>query len=88
MLFFAAMFLFDLTTTAINNYIDTKNNHQTLQFKRSYALIIIYILFAISAVLGLYLAYLTDLVILLVGGLCFCVVCSILMDRFRYQECP
>lgn len=71
MLFFAAMFLFDLTTTAINNYIDTKNNHQTLQFKRSYALIIIYILFAISAVLGLYLAYLTDLVILIVGGLCF-----------------
>ncbi|HKL99706.1 MAG TPA: prenyltransferase, partial [Mobilitalea sp.] len=31
-LFFGAMFIFDLTTTAINNYIDTKNNHQTLQF--------------------------------------------------------
>lgn len=69
--FFAAMFLFDLTTTAINNYIDTKNNHQTLQFSRRTALIIIYILFAISAALGLYLAYRTDIVILLVGGLCF-----------------
>jgi 1,4-dihydroxy-2-naphthoate polyprenyltransferase len=71
LLFFAAMFLFDLTTTAINNYIDTKNNHQTLQFNRRTALIIIYVLFSISAALGLYLAYLTDIVVLLVGGLCF-----------------
>ena len=71
LVFFAAMFLFDLTTTAINNYIDTKNNHQILQFKRKTALIIIYILFVISAMLGLWLAYQTDIVILLVGGLCF-----------------
>jgi 1,4-dihydroxy-2-naphthoate octaprenyltransferase len=71
LLFFASMFIFDLTTTAINNYIDTKNNHQTLQFKRRTALIIIYVLFGISTALGLYLAYLTDIVILLIGGLCF-----------------
>ncbi len=71
LLFFAAMFLFDLTTTAINNYIDTKNNHQTLQFKRRTALIIIYVLFMLGAGLGLYLAYLTDAVVLLAGGLCF-----------------
>jgi len=71
LLFFASMFLFDLTTTAINNYIDTKNNHQTLQFERRKALIIIYVLFTISAGLGLYLAILTDIVIFLVGGLCF-----------------
>lgn len=71
LLFFASMFLFDLTTTAINNYIDTKNNHQTLQFNRKTALIIIYVLFGISTALGLYLAYLTDIVILLVGGICF-----------------
>jgi 1,4-dihydroxy-2-naphthoate polyprenyltransferase len=71
LLFFTAMFVFDLTTTAINNYIDTKNNHQTLQFKRKTALIIIYILFGVSTALGLYLAYLTDIVILLVGGICF-----------------
>lgn len=75
LLFFAAMFLFDLTTTAINNYIDTKNNHQTLQFNRKTALIIIYVLFGISTILGLYLAYLTDVVILLVGGICF--VCGV-----------
>jgi 1,4-dihydroxy-2-naphthoate octaprenyltransferase len=71
LLFFAAMFLFDLTTTAINNYIDTKNNHQTLQFKRRTALVIIYILFLTGAGLGLYLAYRTDVVVLLAGGLCF-----------------
>jgi 1,4-dihydroxy-2-naphthoate octaprenyltransferase len=71
LLFFAAMFIFDLTTTAINNYIDTKNNHQTLQFKRRTALLIIYVLFLTGAGLGLYLAYLTDVVVLLAGGLCF-----------------
>jgi 1,4-dihydroxy-2-naphthoate octaprenyltransferase len=65
------MFVFDLTTTAINNFIDTKTNNQTLQFKRRIALIIIYILFGISASFGLYLAYLTDLVILILGGICF-----------------
>lgn len=71
LIFFAAMFIFDLTTTAINNYVDTKTNNERLQFKRSTALIIIYVMFLISAILGLYLAYLTDLVVLLVGILCF-----------------
>ena len=71
LVFFASMFLFDLTTTAINNYIDTKTNNQTLQFERKTALIIIYVLFAISTALGLYLAFMSDIVIFLVGGLCF-----------------
>ena len=70
-LFFTSMFLFDLATTAINNYIDTKTNGQALQFKRSIALIIILGLLGISTLLGLYLAYLTNIVILLLGGLCF-----------------
>ncbi len=70
-IFFAAMIIFDLTTTAINNYIDTKTNNERLQFKRSTALFIIYVMFLISALLGLYLAYLTDLVVLLTGALCF-----------------
>jgi len=65
------MFLFDLTTTAINNYIDSKNDLQALQYKRKTALIIIYVLFLLSAAFGLYLAYLTDIIILLVGGICF-----------------
>ena len=83
LLFFSSMFLFDLTTTAINNYIDSKTNHQTLQFSRKTALIIIYVLFFLSAALGLYLAYLTDLVILLVGGICF--LCGVL---YTYGPIP
>lgn len=75
LIFFAAMFLFDLTTTAINNYIDSKTNYQVLDFKRKSALGIIYGLFLSSTLLGLYLAYSTDLVVLLAGGLCF--VCGV-----------
>lgn len=71
LIFFASMFLFDLTTTAINNYVDTKTNTQDLQFSRKTALSIILIMLFISTVLGLYLAYLTDLVVLAIGGLCF-----------------
>lgn len=70
-LFFAAMFLFDLTTTAINNYVDTRTNGQTLQFSRPAALAVILTLFAVSAGLGLLLAWRTDAVVLLVGALCF-----------------
>ncbi len=69
--FFCSMFVFDLTTTAINNYIDTKTNEQVLQFKRRTALIILFVLFGISTALGLYLVYLTDIVVLLLGGVCF-----------------
>ena len=75
-IFFASMFIFDMTTTAINNYIDTKTNHQSLVFKRKTALAIIYVMLGISTALGLYLAYLSDLVILLVGAVCF--MCGIL----------
>lgn len=70
-IFFIAMFLFDLTTTAINNYIDTKTNGQTLHFKRRTALIIILVMLGVSIALGVYLAYSTDIVIFLLGGLCF-----------------
>jgi len=71
LVFFASMFLFDLTTTAINNYIDTKTNDQKLPFERRAALVIIYVLLALSTALGLLLVVLTDIVVLLVGGLCF-----------------
>lgn len=70
-MFFAGMFFFDLTTTAINNYIDSKDNGQELAFGRKSSLLIIYLLFGISTALGLYLAYLTDLVILAIGAICF-----------------
>ncbi|MHB8062111.1 MAG: UbiA family prenyltransferase [Ruminiclostridium sp.] len=76
LVFFSSMFIFDLTTTAINNYIDTKINQQTLDFKRNISLMLIFVLLAISTALGLYLAYRTDLVILIIGAVCF--ICGIL----------
>lgn len=69
--FFVSMFLFDLTTTAINNYIDTKTNGQDLQYDRKRAKGIIFIMLGLATALGLYLVYLTDMVILLAGALCF-----------------
>ncbi len=76
LIFFGSMFLFDLTTTAINNYVDTKTNGQTLPFRRSAAKAAIYVMFAVSSALGLYLVHLTDVVVLLLGGLCF--LCGVL----------
>ncbi len=70
-LFFLGMFFFDLTTTAINNYIDTKDNGQQLDFTRKQSKHIIYALFLVSTIFGLILAFRTDLVVLLVGALCF-----------------
>ena len=69
--FFLGMFCFDLTATTINNYYDTKKNHQTLQFARPTAMAILLILFAVSVFFGLFLVYLTDPVVLLLGVLCF-----------------
>lgn len=75
-IFFVAMFVFDLTTTAINNYIDSKDYPEILPINRRAGLIAICIMFLISAGLGLYLAYCTDVVVLLLGILCFlCGVC-------------
>lgn len=76
LLFFGAMFLFDLTTTAINNYIDTKTNGQVLPYPRRTAFRLIVFLFCVSAALGLLLAWMTDLVVFLLGGLCF--LCGLL----------
>jgi 1,4-dihydroxy-2-naphthoate octaprenyltransferase len=87
-LFFGSMFLFDLTTTAINNYIDTKNNHQTLQFPRRTALIII---------LSVYDQYRTRITIGLAGPIwwCFwsedsvsCAVCFIPTGRLPISRMP
>jgi 1,4-dihydroxy-2-naphthoate octaprenyltransferase len=82
-IFFAAMFLFDLTTTAINNYIDTKTNTQTLQFKRGTALALILVMLAVSVLLGLYLVALTDIIVLLLGDSVFYAESCIPTARFR-----
>jgi 1,4-dihydroxy-2-naphthoate octaprenyltransferase len=69
--FFCGMLLFDLTATTINNYSDTKKNRQELPFSRHAALLITVVLLLLSAAFGIYLVTLSDIVVLLAGGLCF-----------------
>ncbi|BCJ97292.1 UbiA family prenyltransferase [Anaerocolumna chitinilytica] len=83
LVFFCSMFLIDIATTAINNYIDTKDGNQLLPFQRRTALHIIYALLISGGILGIYLAYRTDLVVLFVGGLCF--LCGVL---YTYGPVP
>ena len=70
-IFFTGMLLFDLTTTSINNYIDTKTDKVPLQFNRTSAKAIIFILLGVSIFFGIWLVILTDVVVLITGGLCF-----------------
>lgn len=71
LVFFCSMFLIDLATTGINNYIDTRDGSQELPFRRKTALHIVYAMLSAGGILGIYLAYRTDLVVLFIGGLCF-----------------
>jgi len=73
-LFFMSMLCFDMATTALNNYIDTKTNQVALPVSRPAALRILLALLALAAVLGLLLVWQSGpagLVVLAAGALCF-----------------
>ncbi len=70
-LFFAAMLLFDLTTTAINNYMGSKSHGEPPHYGKTTGLLIIAALLALSIAGGLALVFMTDIVVLLAGVLCF-----------------
>lgn len=70
-IFCIAAFIFDLATTAINNYIDSKDYPEMLPFRRDVSLFLIICMLFISTVMGLYLAFKTGIVVLLLGALCF-----------------
>ena len=75
-LFFFSMLLIDLATTAINNYIDSREYPEMLPFPRPFSFAVLLALLVAGTALGLYLAWCTDLLVLLVGGLCvLCGVC-------------
>jgi 1,4-dihydroxy-2-naphthoate octaprenyltransferase len=69
--FFASMFLFDLTTTAINNYMGNKSHGEAPHYGRAAGLLIIWALLTLSIAGGVWLVLMTDVVVLLAGGLCF-----------------
>lgn len=75
-IFFLSMLSIDLATTAINNYIDSREYPEMLPLPRRASLTVILTLLISGAGLGLYLARCTDLVVLFTGGLCLlCGVC-------------
>lgn len=73
LVFFLSMFIFDLCTTAINNYIDSETNGQDIGFTRKTGRNLIFAMFFISAALGLYLVYISDIIVLFMGMFCFAV---------------
>ncbi|HAX72031.1 MAG TPA: 1,4-dihydroxy-2-naphthoate polyprenyltransferase [Firmicutes bacterium] len=84
LLMFSSMFIFDMTVTAINNYMD----YQTAIKKQGYGYethnavvaynlnpktvrITIYTMLSLATLLGLLLVLNTNIVVLLLGGICF-----------------
>ena len=73
LVFFIAAELFDMATTAINNYIDARASNTRPHFSNAVSLGIIGVFIALSAALGLYLTYLHGIIILVCGIGCFSV---------------
>ena len=73
LLFFVSMLLFDMTTTALNNFQDSRSDATVLPYQRSQAKWILLALLALAILTGLLLAWLTGPVVLAVGVLCFMV---------------
>lgn len=82
MLFFLAMLVFDMATTAINNLMDFKkaknDDYQentniigTAKLSEKKVSYLIYSMIAFSSLIGLYLTLQTSLLLLLMGGACF-----------------
>jgi 1,4-dihydroxy-2-naphthoate octaprenyltransferase len=69
--FFIAMLLFDMATTAINNYIDARAAKTRVHFSNAVSLSIIVLFISVSAAIGLYLTFLHGIVVLFAGIICF-----------------
>lgn len=71
LLLIAASFLFDMTVTAINNHIGKRQEGDIPHYSSRVSLAIILIMGITAAILGLFLAYRSNLVVLLIGVFCF-----------------
>lgn len=80
-IFFIGMLVFDMTTTAINNYMDYKKakddeyKHQVniigeANISEKLVVTLIWTMLAISAIAGFYLSYKTGWILFVFGGLC------------------
>ncbi|PZF88508.1 1,4-dihydroxy-2-naphthoate polyprenyltransferase [Listeria ivanovii] len=87
LIFFGSMLIFDLTTTAINNYMDYRkatDNHDydyrttsnvigQERISERTVIITIFLMFFSATGLGVWLVVRTDLLVLLIGFVCFCI---------------
>ena len=73
LVFFAAMLLFDMTTTAINNHIGHRQTGRVPHYPKAVSVAIIFAMGLSAAALGLYLVSISGTVILLAGMICFAV---------------
>ncbi|WHZ32669.1 1,4-dihydroxy-2-naphthoate polyprenyltransferase [Desemzia incerta] len=98
-LFFIAMLVFDMATTAINNtmdYVKAKNMHYKeyenilgkagLSVKQATTLIVAMIVF--SAIIGLTLVHRTNILLLVIGALCFAVGILYTFGPFPISRMP
>lgn len=84
LIFFSSMLLFDLTTTAINNYMDYRKA-SSIEYRRekniigqkaiseSLVISVILLLLIIATGLGIWLVFRTDLLVLFIGMVCFAI---------------
>lgn len=72
-LFLVTMTVFDMTVTALNNYLDTRVNGLALPFERTHARSILLSLLGLATAGGILLASLTGAVVLFAGALCFAI---------------
>lgn len=83
---FFSMIIFDMTVTALNNYGDysraikkhgynyeVHNSIVQYNLKTSTVKIVIVVMFLLSAILGVLLVYRTNIITLLLGGVCFAI---------------
>lgn len=98
LLFFLSMIIFDMTTTAINNLMDYqkakdegyKDEVNIIgQEKLSEKLVVrlIVAMLVIAFLLGIILVFRTNIILLLIGAVCFFIGIFILLDQSQFQEC-
>jgi 1,4-dihydroxy-2-naphthoate octaprenyltransferase len=71
LIFFLAMLLFDMTTTAINNHIGHRQTGRYPHYSKTVSLTIIFAMGLGAAAFGIYLVSISSIIILFVGILCF-----------------
>jgi 1,4-dihydroxy-2-naphthoate octaprenyltransferase len=71
LVFFVAMFLFDLTVTALNNHVGHRQTGRKPHYPTGVSVALMLLMGGISAAIGVYLVTITDIAVLLAGLTCF-----------------